>query len=143
MPSESQCHLRLTQAPVPQPLTLPGNSPQPAVFNSTHHPINSTYHSYPTYPLLNSTSISALSPTGTSPSTPLSIVSSAPSTCPSGSRSLYLGTIQGQRDFPMEYAMALSNGPCGRFSVWPVPVNSSLDNSLTDPPLKKKAEIGM
>ncbi|KAF1833273.1 hypothetical protein BDW02DRAFT_570255 [Decorospora gaudefroyi] len=43
-------------------------------------------------------------------------------TCASGSMSLYLGTIQGEEDFPSEYALAFSNGPCGRLSVWPLPV---------------------
>ncbi|KAF1915688.1 hypothetical protein BDU57DRAFT_557772 [Ampelomyces quisqualis] len=142
-PFESQCHLRLTQAPVPRAPTLPGNSSSTSLFNSTQHSMNSTYQSYPTYALLNSTSTSGLSPTGSWPSTPLSTSSSAANTCGSGSRSLYLGTVQGQTDFPIEYALALSNGPCGRFSVWPVPVNSSLDNSLSDAPMKKRAEIGM
>jgi hypothetical protein len=36
---------------------------------------------------------------------------------------LYLGTVQGELDFPKEYALVFSNGRCGRFSVWPVPVN--------------------
>lgn len=53
-------------------------------------------------------------------------------TCPAGSRSLYLGTIQGQEDFPLEYALVFSNGPCGRLNVWPIPVTPSLDTSLED-----------
>jgi hypothetical protein len=38
----------------------------------------------------------------------------------------------GQNDFPKEYALSMSNGPCGRFSVWPVAVNETRDPALVD-----------
>ncbi|OAL02683.1 hypothetical protein IQ06DRAFT_324807 [Phaeosphaeriaceae sp. SRC1lsM3a] len=77
----------------------------------------------------------------TSASNPLSTASPTPSTCSTGSRGYYLGTVQGQTDFPMEYALWMSNGPCGRLSVWPVPVNSSLDTSLSGPPVPVKRGV--
>jgi hypothetical protein len=56
------------------------------------------------------------------PLTTATPVQNSNGTCAAGSMSLYLGTIQGQEDFPEEYALVFSNGPCGRFSAWPVPV---------------------
>lgn len=38
-------------------------------------------------------------------------------TCSAGSMSLYLGKVYGQSDFPADYAMSVSNGPCGRMSI--------------------------
>lgn len=124
-PSTGNCHIRLTRTPI---LTLPSNSSN----------TNSTLS--PPFLLPNSTN-SALSPTATSPSGPLTTASPLP-TC-TGSRGFYLGTIQGQTDFPLEYALWMSNGPCGRLSVWPVPVNSSLDTSLSGPPVKRGLELRM
>jgi hypothetical protein len=57
-------------------------------------------------------------------------------TCGAGSLSLYLGTIQGQEDFQEEFALVFSNGPCGRFSVWPVQVQDVEEQNLM-------REIGM
>ncbi|KAH7378420.1 hypothetical protein DE146DRAFT_626424 [Phaeosphaeria sp. MPI-PUGE-AT-0046c] len=121
-PSENQCHIRLTQAPSNTTTTLPGNSS------------NSTLS--PPFQFPNST-LSTFAPTGTSPSTPLS--TAPPKTC-KGSRDFYLGTVQGQTDFPLDYALWMSNGPCGRLSVWPVPVNNSLDTSLQGPPMRAKRD---
>ncbi|KAF2031360.1 hypothetical protein EK21DRAFT_99736 [Setomelanomma holmii] len=59
-------------------------------------------------------------------------VPSNPDTCPAGSLSLYLGTIEGQEDFPFEYALSFSNGRCGRFSVWPIPITDTTDTSVED-----------
>ncbi|KAH5315921.1 hypothetical protein HBI08_088540 [Parastagonospora nodorum] len=126
VPSLSECHLRLTQAPTHSNTTLTAPRLLSLPYNAT-------------YPILNSTNPIAMPmpiATGTSPSTPLS---TAAPTCGKGSLSLYLGTIQGQTDFPIEYALAMSNGPCGRFTVWPVPVNESLDTRLVDPPMGKRS----
>ncbi|KAF3042084.1 hypothetical protein E8E12_000312 [Didymella heteroderae] len=38
-------------------------------------------------------------------------------TCSAGSMSLYVGKVYGQSDFPAEYALSVSNGPCGRMVV--------------------------
>jgi hypothetical protein len=135
-PSEGQCHIRLTQAPVQ---TLPGSSSSNSSTNSSS---SSTLPSSAPFLLPNSTN-SALSPTGTAPSMP-PLSTSAPNTC-TGSRGFYLGTVQGQTDFPMDIALWMSNGPCGRLSVWPVPVNSSLDTSLSGPPVpvKRGLSLGM
>lgn len=38
-------------------------------------------------------------------------------TCSAGSLSLYLGKAYGQSDFPADYALSVSNGPCGRLSI--------------------------
>jgi hypothetical protein len=48
----------------------------------------------------------------------------------------------GQNDFPKEYALSMSNGPCGRFSVWPIPVNETSDPMLVDA-RKRGIVIGM
>jgi hypothetical protein len=128
-PSDQQCHLRLTQPPAPTYPTVPaapyGNSSYRLV-NATY-PLNATYPtgSY-TLPLTTASGV-VLLPTGTSPASPLSTGTAPVGTCARGSRELYLGTITGQIDFPMEYALAMSNGPCGRFSVWPIPVNETAD----------------
>jgi hypothetical protein len=126
--SAEECHLRLTQPAGP---TLPS-----APYGNISYPlINATYPMNATYPTGNSTlppttaSGIVTLPTGTSPASPLSTGSTPVGTCAKGSRELYLGTIMGQTGFPIEYALAMSNGPCGRFSVWPIPVNSTASNS--------------
>jgi hypothetical protein len=43
---------------------------------------------------------------------------------------LFLGIIQGQEDFPEAYALVFSNGPYGRFSVWPIPVGDVEEQEL-------------
>jgi hypothetical protein len=172
VPSNTECHLRLTQPPTPSnhstlaagqisdgnstlsvgsedtnPYGFNGTSwPDVFIFNGTTFingvPSNSTNTtSYPPgtnsdsprlpFPISYPTASSYPLATGTSPSTPLS--TAKPNTCSKGSLSQYLGTIQGQTDFPIKYALSMSNGPCGRYSVWPVPVNETLDTSLTDP----------
>jgi hypothetical protein len=99
-----------------------------------------------TYPMGNSTlppstasGIIVSLPTGTSPASPLSTVTKPAGTCAKGSRELYLGTIMGVSDFPIEYALAMSNGPCGRFSVWPIPVNTTASNpTVSGAPMKAR-----
>ncbi|KAH7074525.1 hypothetical protein BKA63DRAFT_315636 [Paraphoma chrysanthemicola] len=117
VPSKSECHLRLTQAPAP---TIAGPT-LPAPYTL----YNDTLPAYQT--------ASGVAPTGTSALVPFPSSTAAPNTCAAGSRSLYLGTIQGQEDFPYEYALSFSNGPCGRLSVWPIPIREDLDTSLEDP----------
>ncbi|CAE7008044.1 hypothetical protein PTTW11_01638 [Pyrenophora teres f. teres] len=118
----------------PQPSSLP-NLTLPAVSDAPYPFLNATYpSSFPTlYP-----SASGIFPTVTSPSgisAPMSTsgpVKNSNATCGRGSLSLYLGTIQGQEDFPEQYALSFSNGPCGRLSVWPVPVDDLEENWWLD-----------
>jgi hypothetical protein len=67
------------------------------------------------YPIGTGTGVGAPYPisTGTAP---------GGNTCAAGSMSLYLGPIRGQERFPEDVAIYVSNGPCGRFSVNPVPL---------------------
>ncbi|KAF2819178.1 hypothetical protein CC86DRAFT_432236 [Ophiobolus disseminans] len=116
VPSELECHLRLTQAPALPQL--------PAPFSYGN---GSSYAAYPT-------ASNALA-TGTSPSTPIS--TAGPGTCSKSSLSLHLGTIQGQLNFPKEYALVFSNGRCGRYSVWPIPMDARLDTTRQDRKIKR------
>lgn len=59
-------------------------------------------------------------PISTAPATGLQ---NSNTTCALGSMSLYLGTVQGEEDFPSDVAMYMSNGGCGRMSVWPIPLD--------------------
>ncbi|CBY00807.1 hypothetical protein LEMA_P019370.1 [Plenodomus lingam JN3] len=128
VPSMQQCHLRLTQPPSAAPPALPAPSASAGLFLANG--------SYPTAYASGSGALLAPSSVVATP-LPLSSVSAVAlplqhsnSTCSAGSLSLYLGTIQGQGDFPIEFALEFSNGPCGRLSVWPIPVDEALDNSL-------------
>lgn len=91
-PGDSECHLRLTEPWTPYPPSLP------------------------------SASASSYLPSGTGALYPISTGTAGTGTCSKGSLGLYLGTIRGQTKFPKEYALSFSNGPCGRFSVSPVPL---------------------
>jgi len=125
IPSMGQCHLRLTTAAptLPQGATLapPTNSTNSSLALPTASGIFYT-----------GTAISAsILPTGAVNSSVSTIPvlaspSPLPNTCALGSLSLYLGTIRGRptREFPDRFAMYFSNGPCGRFSVSPIPVNN-------------------
>jgi hypothetical protein len=136
-PSDQQCHLRLTRPPAPTYPTIPAAP----YSNSSYHPVNATSPlnaTYPTgsYTLPPTTASGVVLATGTSPASPLSTGSAPVGTCARGSRELYLGTITGQTDFPIEYALAMSNGPCGRFSVWPIPVNETADPTAGGAPVR-------
>ncbi|KAF2854187.1 hypothetical protein T440DRAFT_388657 [Plenodomus tracheiphilus IPT5] len=141
VPSLTQCHLRLTQPPSAALPALSGsllNSTSPAASASAFLPYSASPLFNGTHPTscLTASSGHLLTPTGVvAVPIPLSTnsvpaVLNSNSTCGAGSMSLYLGTIQGQEDFPIEYALAFSNGPCGRLSVWPIPVDEEMDNSL-------------
>ena len=130
-PSIRECHLWLTQSftpPSPSPPTLPpyGNYNHSS---NISHPTGYSIHpsGYPTaapYPT-DRPNATHIYPTGTSISSAvIPISTSTPiNTCPAGSLSLYLGTIRGQEDFPEDIALVFSNGPCGRFSISPIPVD--------------------
>ncbi|KAF2012436.1 hypothetical protein BU24DRAFT_252429 [Aaosphaeria arxii CBS 175.79] len=102
VPSRQECHLRFTVAPVlnaTSPLIPGGNVTLGNVVGPTG---------------------TAILPTGTS----LTVQTQVPASCAKGSDTLYLGTIRGksERDFPRRFALAFSNGPCGRMSVSPIRV---------------------
>ena len=103
-------------------LTFPAASGAPYPF------LNTTYSSsFPTLYPSASGIFPTVIPSGGVPA-PVSTASplqNSNTTCGRGSLSLYVGTIQGQEDFPEQYALSFSNGPCGRLSVWPVPVRDS------------------
>ncbi|KAH9872958.1 hypothetical protein J1614_005353 [Plenodomus biglobosus] len=149
VPSMLQCHLRLTQPPsaaLPALPARPFNSTGPVASDSASigygegDLFNATYPT--SYPTASGLISSGIIPTGVvAIPMPLSTGTLGPivnsnTTCPAGSLSLYLGTIQGQIDFPIEYALEFSNGPCGRLSVWPIPVDEDLDNSLDNKKVK-------
>ncbi|KAI8940616.1 hypothetical protein NX059_001888 [Plenodomus lindquistii] len=137
VPSMQQCHLRLTQPPAALPIA--GNTSLPLPFLPSassalpYATLNSTY-GYPTasgsgLSLIPSGIVAVPLPLPLSTGTP-SPIRNSNTTCGMGSLSTYLGTIQGQEDFPIQYALAFSNGPCGRMSVWPINVDEQRDNSL-------------
>ncbi|KAF1851199.1 uncharacterized protein K460DRAFT_382686 [Cucurbitaria berberidis CBS 394.84] len=132
VPSEQECHLRLTQPPAASIPALPAPSTYPSGGLYGYG-----YGSNATYPTAYATGSGMMRPTGASSGVPFPVATGggvAPvgnGTCAIGSLSLYLGTIQGQEDFPIEFALAFSNGPCGRLSVWPIPV-TELDDSIED-----------
>lgn len=101
-------------------LTLPTG-----VFNSSIY--NATFPTaYPTASGL------VLVPTGIVSAVPVPLstgVVNSNGTCGLGSLSLFLGTIRGQEDFPSEFALVFSNGPCGRLNVWPIPVEEEIDET--------------
>ncbi|KAF2246349.1 hypothetical protein BU26DRAFT_532893 [Trematosphaeria pertusa] len=107
-PGVSECHLRLTQPPTPYPPTLPSGTPLPSS-NTT---------------LPSATGTMAVAPISTGTPTP------GNGTCAAGSLSLYMGMIRGSETFPREYALSFSNGPCGRLSVHPIPVDWNVRGSL-------------
>jgi hypothetical protein len=152
-PSRQACHLQLTQAapaPASPPLSASSLLPYPLSSSNISQPYptasgapypipgNATAGLFPT--------ASGIMPSGlvTLPSTASPIVAkrqvsilpiSEPAstgtlsnpgsgTCSVGSMSLYLGTVQGQTDFPKDYAASFSNGPCGRLSIDFKPVNA-------------------
>ncbi|KAH7117146.1 hypothetical protein B0J11DRAFT_593316 [Dendryphion nanum] len=65
-----------------------------------------------------------IAPSGTAPS--VALATGSPSSCPSGSDSLFIGAIRGQlrNEFRDEFAVSFSNGPCGRFVFNPVPIQN-------------------
>ncbi|CAO2649301.1 Nn.00g066860.m01.CDS01 [Neocucurbitaria sp. VM-36] len=135
VPSDQECHLRLTQPPAAAAAPMPA-LPAPSSYASgtpfSMMGYNSSHYNA-TYPTAYPTASAGIFPTGAlsmvpSPSAS-AIAAPGNGTCAMGSMSLYLGTIQGQSDFPEEYALRFSNGPCGRLSVWPIPV-TGMDDSL-------------
>ncbi|KAF2639076.1 hypothetical protein P280DRAFT_70585 [Massarina eburnea CBS 473.64] len=134
----SECHLRLTQPFTPYPPALPSPSsgtglpyPSPSAGTLAPYPIPSNGSFFPTASGYVTATASSLVPIGTGTpgngtGTPGNGTVTPPSngTCAAGSLSQYLGTIRGQNgnDFPEKYALSFSNGPCGRFSVSPIPV---------------------
>lgn len=143
-PSVQACHLQLTQAaPAPAPPSLPAPSmiapfPMPSSNSSLPFPTASgaPYAMPGNDSTMGSPMATGLVPTGyttllprATPTADMSIMpvmepaltgtSAHPGsgTCSIGSLSLYLGVIRGQNDFPMDYAVSFSNGPCGRLSI--------------------------
>ncbi|KAH7338523.1 hypothetical protein BKA66DRAFT_479721 [Pyrenochaeta sp. MPI-SDFR-AT-0127] len=128
-PSAQECHLRLTQPPSSVPsLPAPSASPSGAIYLDSYSNSSDHYNATYAYPTASAVATYQPQPTG-------SVVHHSNGTCPAGSLSLYLGAIQGQEDFPREYALAFSNGPCGYLSVWPVPVRD-LDDRIEDKKMK-------
>lgn len=113
-------------------LALPSSGFNSTIWNST----------YPTaYGSAYGTAAVALAPTGVLVAAALATgttistgVMNSNATCGRGSLSLYLGTIQGQEDFPLKYALQFSNGQCGYLSVWPIPVDEAEDVPTSDAP---------
>ena len=117
------CHN--TVSPHRFPPNHPTNNPQANCAGSFYAPSLSECHlrlTSPAPPSLPGNATSTASPTPTTALSPLS-TSAPPNSCAAGSMSLYMGTIRGQEDFPEPVALFFSNGPCGRFSVSPVPVD--------------------
>ena len=135
MPSGTGAPYPITNSTFPRRCL--SDSPQPSGFanltfsaaaGAPYPFLNTTYpSSFPTlYPSASGIFPTVISSGGISaPVSTANPVQNSNTTCGRGSLSLYLGTIQGQEDFPEQYALSFSNGPCGRLSVWPVPMGDS------------------
>jgi hypothetical protein len=117
--------MRLTQ----RPASIAIGSPAPFLNDTTNLLPTGTGGAIAQLVLPSSTAVPAI----VAPIALVPAVSHSNVTCGAGSMSQYVGTIQGTPDFPEQYALSFSNGPCGRMSVWPIPV----DETENDPQRKR------